>query len=604
MMKEGFIYVDKAAKIKLYNKRAKEIFRIDKSMGTGHPQGAIKKGDLVIIGDNCLGKDDGGLKPESLSKIGIFDKTIRPTDVLMAVGTFEDGSIKPVYRHYHQGEDFLPSVSLQTEILGFPVSVQIGSDSITISFGGESFVMSYINSIGHLVIIDRSTFKVKFYQTDGYTARSEDLLYVLNGKHYRAKGPTVDALDIINQDISSIHKEGAAIQELCNVARGGSSTYKDQFSEINGIPTLCSVFPVDIRGKRDGAVLKIEDISSLQKVIQQRNDALTYIEEMKELVHDKVLDEEGMTIIKGESPAMKNVKKLACKASRSNSTVLLLGESGTGKSHLAETIHGSSTKKDQPFIHVNCGAMPESLLESELFGYEKGSFTGANSEGKAGLFEKARGGTIFLDEIGDISLAAQVKLLGVLQNKTFFKLGGTTSITADVRIIAATNKNLEEEIKNERFREDLFYRLNVFPIWMPPLRERKEDICCLCDEILSQICEKLQCGEKFVSPGAQRLLIGYHWPGNVRELENTLERAANMADGRIITEHHLPERITSHQGKIRQTVWKSFQEYTEEAEKRAILETLAYYNNDKKRAMQALKMGKTNFYQKIKKYNL
>ncbi|QHI72405.1 sigma-54 interaction domain-containing protein [Aminipila terrae] len=489
-------------------------------------------------------------------------------------------------------------------MLGFNISVDIDDKSITISFGDKSFVMNYNNSIGHMVIVDRDTFKVKFYQTNGYTARGEGIQDMLNGKVYLAKGPSVDEFNVIGKKISSIHKGSAAIKELCNMAKGDNVSYKDKFSEINGFPTLCSIFPVELKGERKGAVLKVEDISTLQNVIKERNDALAYVEEMKKIINDNVLDYEGLSNIKGESRVMRNVKKLAYKASNTNSTVLLLGESGTGKSYLAESIHNASQKQDKPFIHVNCGAMPETLLESELFGYEKGSFTGANHEGKVGLFEKARGGTIFLDEIGDISLAAQVKLLGVLQNKTFFKIGGTTEITADVRIIAATNKNLEEEIREGKFREDLFYRLNVFPIWMPPLRERREDISYLSNQILNQICDKLECGEKFISPAAQKVLFAYDWPGNVRELENILERAANIADGRIITENHLPEKISNNEYGSRTAGWKSFQEYVEEAEKRAVLETLAYCNNDKKKAMQALKMGKTNFYQKLKKYGI
>ncbi|WP_205666558.1 sigma-54 interaction domain-containing protein [Aminipila luticellarii] len=604
MMKEGFIYIDKHSRIKLYNKKAKEIFGIDKSVGIGHPDGVIQKGDLVIIGDNCLGKDDGGLKPENLGKIGIYDENIQLADLFMGIGTFEDGRLRPIYQYYHPSESFRENFCLKAEVSGRSVSVEIDGKCITISFENKKFPMNYNNSIGHMVILDPNTFQVKFYQTSGYTARGEDTLDILNGKAYRAKGPAVNEFNVIGKKISSIHKDASAIKELCNIAQGQEDNYKEKFSEINGIPTLYSIFPVEINGKREGAVLQVEDISTLQNVIKERNDALAYVEEMKQIINDNALDCEGLAVIKGESRVMRNVKKLAYKASKSNSTVLLLGESGTGKSYLAETIHKASKEPEKPFIHVNCGAMPETLLESELFGYEKGSFTGANHEGKIGFFEKARGGTIFLDEIGDISLTAQVKLLGVLQNKSFFKIGGTTEIAADVRIIAATNKNLEEEIKKKKFREDLFYRLNVFPIWMPPLRERREDISNLCNQILSQICDKLQCGEKFISPAAQRILTSYGWPGNVRELENTLERAANIADGRIITENHLPSKITNNEYGSYTEKWKSFQDYMEEAEKRALLETLAYCGNDKKKAMQALKMGKTNFYQKIKKYGM
>lgn len=604
MIKEGFIYIDKDTRIQLYNKRAKEIFGIDKSVGIGHPSGSIKKGDIVIIGDNCLGKDDAGLKPESLGKIGIINGDIQATDIFMGVGAYEDRSIEPVYMYFHQNESFRESFRLDAEMLGLRISVVIDDKSITITVGSEAFVMNYNNSIGHMAVIDRNTLKVKFYQTNGYTARGEGILDLLGGRSFRAKGPSAGDFNVIGKKISTIHEEGVAIRELCNIARGDDIAYKDQFSEINGFPTLCSVFPVEFQGKRDGAVLKVEDISALKNVIKERDDALSYVEKMKKIINDNMMDYEDLSCLRGESSAMRNVIKLAYKASKSSSTVLLLGESGTGKSFLAEAIHNASKQHDKPFIHVNCGAMPESLLESELFGYEKGSFTGASTEGKAGLFEKAKGGTIFLDEIGDISLTAQVKLLKVLQDKTFYKIGGTTEILADVRIIAATNKDLEEEIRAGNFREDLYYRLNVFPIWMPPLRERKEDIIYLCDLILNKLCNKLECGEKFISPASQKFLVSYDWPGNIRELENILERAVNIADGRIITENHLPAMITKNDYRTEATDWKSFKEYVEEAEKRAFLETLAYYGNDKRQAMKALKIGKTNFYKKINRYGI
>ena len=604
MMKEGFIYVDKDSRIQIYNKRAKEIFGIDKSTGTGHPSGSIKKGDLVIIGDNCLGKDDGGLKPESLGKIGISDKHIQAADLFMGVGAFEDEGIEPVYQFFRKNESFGHTFHLMTDILGHCISVEIDGKSIKISYGEESFLMEYHNSIGHMVVIDRETLKVKFYQASGYTARGEGIQNLLDGKEYFAKGPSVDAFNVIGKKISNVHEEGIAIRELCNIVRGEDIHYKDQFAEINGIPTLCSIYPVEFHGERSGAVLKVEDISAMKNVIKERDDALIYVEEMKKIINDNVSEYEGFSNIKGESAAMQNIRKLAYRASKSNSTVLILGESGTGKSYLAEAIHKASNKRNQPFLHVNCGAMPENLLESELFGYERGSFTGASASGKIGLFEKARGGTLFLDEIGDISLNAQVKLLKVLQDKTFFKVGGTNELVADVRIIAATNKDLEDCISQGKFREDLYYRLNVFPIWMPPLRERKEDIRYLCGQILNQTCRKMECGEKFISSTAQKYLISYDWPGNIRELENILERAVNIADGRMITENHLPVKITKNEYKPEALAWKSFKEYVEEAEKRALMETLAYCDNDNRKAMKALKIGKTNFYQKINKYGI
>lgn len=603
MVKEGFIYIDKDARIQIYNKSAKEIFRIDKSVGTGHPGGSIKKGDIVIIGDNCLGKDDGGLEADSLIKIGIRDPNIAPHVAFLGMGLYEDDRAEPVYEYHHTNDGFSSVYELKANILGYRAAVKIEEKTIAITFGEESFLMSYHNSIGHIVVVDPHTGKVKFYQTGGYTARGESVAELLSGKPYRAKGPSADDFDVIGKNIFSI-QNGVAIQELYKVARGGDHDPRDKFAEINGIPALYSIFPVEGETGRSGAVLRVEDISAMNQVIRERDEALLFVEEMKKIIDDSVFEWEGFSQLDGESKAMRNIKKLAYKASRSNSTVLILGESGTGKTFLAESIHKAGSKRNQAFIHVNCGAMPETLLESELFGYERGSFTGASTEGKIGLFEKAKGGTIFLDEIGDLSLTSQVKLLKVLQDKTFFKIGGTTEISTDVRIIAATNRNLEDEIRCGRFREDLFYRLNVFPIWMPALRERKEDIDALSNRFLKRICIRLGCEDKFISPDVQKCLLSYDWPGNIRELENVLERAANISDGRIINMAHLPSKITGNHMKSAQSEWKSFKESIEEAEKKAIVEALAYYKNDKKKAMKALQIGKTNFYEKLNKYGI
>lgn len=604
MTKEGFIYIDNDTRIQLYNKRAKEIFGIDQNTGTGHPSGTIRKGDIVIIGDNCLGKDDGDLRPEDLRKIGIINEGIRISDIIMGVGLFEEEGTVPVYKHYHFNDGAVQNFALDSNVSGVPISVRIDRKSITISFGTETFIMNYNDSIGHIVVVDKDTLKVKFYQAGGYTARGESIGNLFSGKHYRAKGQSADEFNVIGKDICFIHEEGETIKALCNIAKGDDCDYKDKFAVINGISTLCSIFPAVFEGERSGAVLRVEDISALETVIHERDEALSNVEEMKKIINDNVIDYEGFSNLSGESVAMHRIKKLAYRASQSNSTVLILGESGTGKTLLAETIHKAGNKRDRPFLHVNCGAIPETLLESELFGYEKGSFTGASSEGKIGLFERASGGTIFLDEIGDISLSAQVKLLKVLQNKTFFRIGGSKEITVDVRIIAATNKNLEEEIRQGKFREDLFYRLNVFPISMPALRDRKEDINYLSNRFVKQICDRLDCGAKFLSPEAQKCLLDYDWPGNIRELENVLERAANIADGSIIDVNHLPVKLTERNFSPEQWEWKSFKTYVEDAEKRAVTEALAYCDNDKKKAMKALKIGKTNFYKKMNQYSI
>lgn len=243
------------------------------------------------------------------------------------------------------------------------------------------------------------------------------------------------------------------------------------------------------------------------------------------------------------SEAMEKVKKRALQVSQSNSTVLITGESGTGKDLLARSIHKESPRGDHPFISINCGAIPEMLLESELFGYERGAFTGAEKTGKIGKFKLADGGTIFLDEVGDMPLHLQVKLLTALQNRQIDPVGSTSAVDVDVRVIAATNKNLEELIQKKQFREDLYFRLNVIPIYIPPLRQRSEDIELLVNFALDKFSKIMNKPIVSIEVDAMKALLSYDWPGNVREIENVIEYAINMEEGISIEKSSLPDNV-------------------------------------------------------------
>ena len=244
----------------------------------------------------------------------------------------------------------------------------------------------------------------------------------------------------------------------------------------------------------------------------------------------------------GSSGPMRQIYEQVAQVAGTNTTVLIRGESGTGKELIAHAIHYNSLRANKPLVKVSCAALPESLIESELFGYEKGAFTGAEAR-KKGRFELAEAGTLFLDEIGDINLATQVKLLRVLQQREFERVGGTETVKANVRLIAATNKDLEKAIAAGTFREDLYYRLNVFTMFVPPLRERKPDMLLLVDHFLEKFAREHHRSIKRISTPAIDMLASYHWPGNVRELENTLERAVLMCDGEVIHGHHLPPSL-------------------------------------------------------------
>ncbi len=269
----------------------------------------------------------------------------------------------------------------------------------------------------------------------------------------------------------------------------------------------------------------------MQKVIQE-NQRLQ--DQLKIRYHPKS--------IVGSSKVMMGIYELIETVSKTNTTVLILGESGVGKERVAHAIHYNSMRADKPFVKVNCAALTESLIESELFGHEKGAYTGATMARK-GRFEMADKGTIFLDEIGELSLAVQVKLLRVIQEKEFERIGGNTTIKSDVRIIAATNKDLAISIREGKFREDLYYRLNIFPVVVPPLRERRADIMLLADHFIQKYSREHRKKIDSISPAATAKLMNYHWPGNVRELENYIERAVMLCDDGNIQSHHLPPNL-------------------------------------------------------------
>ena len=319
-------------------------------------------------------------------------------------------------------------------------------------------------------------------------------------------------------------------------------------------------------------------------------------------LRDELRDRYAFQHLVGTSAPIRQVYEQVAQVARTNTTVLIRGESGTGKEMIAHAIHYNSARAKKPFIKVSCAALPESLIESELFGYERGAFTGAQNL-KKGRFELADGGTIFLDEIGDLSLATQVKLLRVLQEREFERLGGTQSVRVNVRLVAATHRPLEKLIADGLFREDLFYRLNVFTVFAPPLRERKPDIMLLADHFLQKFSGEHSKGIKRISTPAIDMLTSYHWPGNVRELENTIERAVLVCDGGVVHAHHLPPTLQT--AEASDTVPRvSLVESVEAFEKDLLLDALKTTRGNRARAAKLLGTTERIFNYKVRKYGV
>jgi len=344
---------------------------------------------------------------------------------------------------------------------------------------------------------------------------------------------------------------------------------------------------------------------STSLLIDEKGDIIGGVETFRDLSVLKHLTNElkgrySFANIVGKNPNMQKIYDLIEAVSNTNSTVLILGETGTGKDLVARAIHYNSARRTRPFVKISCAALPETLLESELFGHKKGAFTGAVKD-KPGRFSVADGGTVFLDEVGEIPVSIQAKLLRVLEEQEFEPLGSTRAVKVDVRIIAATNRNLEEAMKEGKFREDLFYRLNVVPIHLPSLRERKDDIPLIVEHLVKKFNQETGKHILSVSPKAMELLIDNNWGGNVRQLENAIEYAFIHCEGKTINEKHLPMEISRKRGRGEY----QFQGGSlEEIEKNAIIEALKKYNNNRGKAANALGISRITLWRRMSKFDI
>lgn len=574
---EGYITIDGEGIVRICNPKAQSIFGLGSSARRGHRGGRLETGDFIVIADNSMGYDDGNLAATDLK--GMSDRTppvfgegfIFMGESGASDGQMHVGSGRLVQRASHAGRLVEARVD--------PIRREL-----VITVDDETFPIRYIYSFGHMLILDAEG-RIKFWQDHGYTARGESIREILGGKPFLGKGPD-EQLTVIGKPLDAV-LEGQIAQTVLEVARDERPEQHHQSYTINGKPVICDIFRID-----GGACLRLEDVSEYESLMRSKEQIIRQLR--------APLNGEGRRVIDffGESTGIRRVRSLAMRAAGSRSTVVLLGESGTGKSLLARQIHDEGNVYRKAFIEVNCSAIPENLFESEFFGYERGAFTGAQQQGKKGYFELADGGTLFLDEVAELTPSGQTKLLNVIQNKRFYRVGGTREVQVDFRLIVATNQDLQKAVEAGRFREDLYFRLQVFPILIPPLRERKEDIPLLIDAIIPEIRKKTGREGFSLSPDAVIQLTAQSWPGNVREMENVLERLANLLDHDLVLDTDLEFLEAADTKGLELKAW------VEDLERNLIERALSLSGGDKKLAMQWLRIKKSAFYEKLKKYGI
>jgi len=420
-------------------------------------------------------------------------------------------------------------------------------------------------------------------QEEGYrvqaVASGEECLAVVESKH----------IDLVLLDVWLPAMDGlATLQKLHEVA---SPPIVVMISGHGSIETA-------VRATKLGAFDFVEKPLSLEKTIVVVKNALEYLRLEEENRRLRAELEQHYQVI-GESVPMKALRQQIALTAPTNGRVLIYGESGTGKELIARALHAASHRRDRPFVEVNCAAIPEELIESELFGHAKGSFTGA-TEDKVGKFLKADGGTLFLDEVGDMSLKTQSKVLRVLEEQRFEPVGSNQTVTVDVRVIAATNKKLEEEIARGAFREDLFYRLNVIPFYVPTLRERVEDVSILAHYFLTEFSHTYGRRPKELSEAALEVMLRYPWPGNVRELKNLIERLVIMCPQQRVEPHHLPPELFRGAARSPQQPYATLHEARAAYEREFILRKLEENQWNMTRTASALGLERSHLYRKMK----
>src|SRR5699024_6996719 len=426
---------------------------------------------------------------------------------------------------------------------------------------------------------------------------NNSVVRIINEEYTRITGVTKN--DIIEKSLNEV-RPGAVSPTILNSKKGKSGVYRKEGEK----EYVVDMAPIVIDNKILGVVNVLKSLTEVHYLAEELKSNKRKLNQLENTMGNLYRAQYNFSQIIGEDKTFKDIVFLSKKIAHSNMNVLILGESGTGKELFAQSIHNESSRFNGPFVPINCAAIPSSLIESELFGYEEGSFTGSKKGGKIGLFELANGGTLFLDEIGDMPMELQVKLLRTLEEGYVRKIGGLKGRKVDVRVVAASNKELTQMVEKEQFREDLYYRLNESELIIPSLRKRKEDLFILIEKIL----KNGNYSTHFTfNEEAKFLMLTYQWPGNIRELKNAVRYAINICKNNVITAEHLPETIKNQQANKEKSSTISLQEYMQKKEKEFLIQILSYYEKKvegKKRASQHLGVSLATLYNKINQFQL
>ncbi|WP_186429446.1 sigma 54-interacting transcriptional regulator [Clostridium sp. BSD9I1] len=551
---DGIIVTNTNGKINIINKIAQDILNIDEHYGIGR-----------IISDLIPEVLEFQLPKRNYKKTNKNVKLGKKVILITRVPMIENNEIKEVIYVF---KDITEKESIKNELISEKNWNDILKQALNMAYEG-------------IVIVDKNGYITMISKGYAEFLGIDDKKVI--GKH---------ATDVIENTRMHIVVKTGKEEEA-------------QLQKIGNKYMMATRTPLFINGEIQGAVGKVlfKNAKELEFLHKKFSKVQKELEAYKEQFQEKNSARYTFADIVGNSDGIMEAKKLSKKAALTDSNVLLIGESGTGKELFAHSIHKNSNRKYGPFVKVNCGAIPSDLLESELFGYEGGAFTGAKKEGKIGKFELADGGTIFLDEIGDMPLHMQVKLLRVLQEKEVERVGGVSPKNIDIRIIAATNQKLDSMVKEGKFRADLYYRLNVVTVRIPPLRERKDDIILLSKFLCDKISKKLNREKCIVSNEALEYMKGYKWEGNIRQLENAIERAINIMENtnNLLLPKHLPKEITGVEIdfnilKLEDAIWQ--------AERNAIINAIKMCKGNKQKAAKELGISRTTLYEKVNKYKI